>query len=181
MSPAELAETVAPALRMHEAYAAELTGDLSEAQMDTCAGPGHENTPRFTIGHLCTGAALTRRALEAPDDRMSGLDIPPQYESLFQRRGPQDRRTPGAMAGAPGRDAVLAELRRQHKALLATVRATSPEVLASPCAWKLGHLMPSHADLVIFAVSHEALHLGQLASWRRAMGLDAAMARMVAS
>lgn len=175
-----LMDTVAPTLHMHEAYARELLGDLDETQMDQVPGAGHENTPRFTIGHLCTGCALTRRALEHPDEDRSGrLDVPEVYQDLFQRRGPADRRTPEASSAAPTRDALLGELERQHAMLDAVVRAAPDAVLARPCAWKLGHLMPRHADLVLFVCSHEALHLGQLASWRRAMGLEAAMARMI--
>jgi DinB superfamily len=171
---------VRPILTMHEAYARELTADLDEPAMDAVPGIGHENTPRFTIGHLCTGSALTRWVLEHPDaDEIGRLDMPEVYAELFLRRGPADRRLPEASPAAPSRDELLAEFARQHELLDRTVRATSDEVLDRPCEWKLGHLLSRHTDLVMFACSHEALHLGQLASWRRAMGLGAAMARMV--
>ena len=175
-----LMNTVAPTLRMHEVYARELVCDLDDQQMDASGGVGHENTPRFTLGHLCTGSAMTRRVFEQPGaDRTSGLDVPAVYVELFQRRGPADRRTPHASGDAPLRDELLDELARQHGLLEKAVRGAPDELLAETCAWKLGHLLPTNADLVMFVCSHEALHLGQLASWRRAMGLDAAMARMI--
>lgn len=181
MSPGEeIMRLVRPALTMHEAYAHELTADLDDEAMDAVPGPGHENTPRFTIGHLCTGAALIRWVLEHPDaDSIGRLDMPEVFHELFLRRGPADRRLPEASSEAPSRDDLLAEFVRQHQRLDRTVCEVSPDVLARPCEWKLGHLMPRHADLVMFVCSHEALHLGQLATWRRAMGLEAAMARMV--
>ncbi len=175
-----LMNTVAPTLRMHEAYARELVADLDEAQMDASGGVGLENTPRFTLGHLCTGCAMTRRVFEAPGaDRASGLDVPEVYVELFQRKGPADRRTPEASVGAPSRDELVDELIRQHGLLEESVRGAPDALLAEHCPWKLGHLLPTNADLVMFACSHEALHLGQLAAWRRAMGLPAAMARLI--
>ena len=147
--------------------------------MDASPGRGHENTPRFTLGHLCTGAALTRHALEYPDaSSRDEIDVPTGYDALFRRQGPGDRRTPTADPSAPTREMLVREFERQHAALLDTLRRTDDDVLERPCPWKLGHLMPRHADLILFVCSHEGLHLGQLASWRRAMGLEAAMARM---
>ncbi len=171
-----------PTLRMHEAYAGELIRDLSEAQLDASPGPGLENTPRFTIGHLCVGCAMTRRGIQDPGgDRDANVDVPDVFLEQFGRKGPQDRRLPEAMPDAPHVEELLSELRRQHDELDRAVRDASDDVLNHPCSWKLGHLLPRHVDLVMFVCTHEALHLGQVAAWRRAMGLDAAMARMIAS
>ncbi len=175
-----LINTVQPTLHMHEVYAHELSADLDDHQMDALPGPGHENTPRFTIGHLCTGAALTRWVLENPDeDQIGQLDIPDIYSELFLRRGPADRRTPQTSSHAPSREHLIKEFTRQHQLLANIVRNSPDELLESPCTWKLGHILTRHADLVMFVCSHEALHLGQLASWRRAQNLPPAMVRMI--
>ena len=175
-----LMDTALPTLRMHEAYASELIGDLCEEDLDMVPGVGHENTPRFTIGHLCTGSALTRWVIERPEeDKVGRLDIPEIYQELFQRRGPADRRFPCAASDAPSGAELLEQLAYQHDLLDQSVRAAHDELLARPCAWKLGHLLKRHGDLIMFVCSHEALHLGQVASWRRAMGLGAAMSRMI--
>jgi len=57
---------VVPAMRLHESFANQLVHDLSEEQMDFCPGPGHENTPRFTLGHLL------RRGVVRVSSRASG-------------------------------------------------------------------------------------------------------------
>lgn len=174
-----LMNTVLPTLHMHEAYAQELTCDLDESAMDRVPCAGHENTPRFTLGHLCTGAVVMRRPFElAMENQGNRADLPSIYDELFLRRGPGDRRLPECRSNAPSRDELIAELARQHARLDQVVRGASDELLDRPYEWKLGRLLGRHSDLVMFVCSHEALHLGQLASWRRAMGLDAAMARM---
>ena len=169
-----------PAMRMHESYAAQLVHDLDEAQMDAIAGQGHENTPRFTIGHLCMASALTVWWLEHAQetDVEMVLDVPPKYEELFRRMGPGDRRLPSAHPDGPLKDDLLSEMHIQHQRIERTLHETPEEVFAMRRTWKLSHHLPRVADIVMFQCLHEMLHLGQLASWRRAMELPAAMARM---
>ncbi len=175
-----LTSIVGPAMRLHQSYAAELTHDLSEDQMDFCPGAGHENTPRFTLGHLCCGAALFALALEDPgrDGPPETLGLPDGFEEQFRRMGPGDRRLPERCDSPPTRQDLLAQLRAQHDRITAALRETSDEVLESTCEWKLSHHLPRLADLVEFFLLHESMHLGQLASWRRAQDLPPAMARM---
>jgi hypothetical protein len=48
-----------------------------------------------------------------------------------------------------------------------------------PVEWRFDNYYPSLADYLYFmCVTHEAMHLGQLAAWRRAAGLDSALARL---
>ena len=167
-------------LRMQESYAAQLVHDLDEDAMDLAMGPGLENTPRFTLGHLCVASALTVWVLQHPSAGYGELklDVPAEYCELFQRMGPGDRRAPSATPIGPGSAALLAELHRQHDRIEAQLRMTPDEVLTQRRAWKLAHHLPTIADIVMFQAVHEMLHLGQLAAWRRARGLPAAMARM---
>lgn len=169
-----------PAMRMHESYAAQLVHDLDEAAMDAVAGPGHENTPRFTIGHLCCASALTVWWLQnAESDGVDiEMDVPAGYEALFRRMGPGDRRLPETGDDGPSKEELLDEFRRQHDCVVQTLHETPEDVFAVVHEWKLSHHLPRTADIVMFQCLHEMLHLGQLASWRRAMRLPAAMARM---
>ena len=125
------------ALRSYEwnlLYAEALVRDLPDEQWTSPGGPGLENHPAWTLGHLCTGANLLAQDLGLPDD------LPRGWAELFQRRGPGDPRLPESEDWAFGRD------------------------------------LPSRADVALFmALTHEALHLGQLAAWRRARGFPSAL------
>jgi len=177
-----LIDLTMPALRMHESFATQLVHDLDEEAMDAVPGPGHENTPRFTLGHLCMASSMTVWVLEDPHASRESmvLDVPDGYADLFQRMGPADRRLPEIAEGVtpPSRDELLAELTRQHDRVEHALRGSTDDVLEERLTWKLAHHLPRVADVVQFQALHEMLHLGQLASWRRASGLPAAMARM---
>jgi hypothetical protein len=155
-------------------YAAKLVADLDAAQMVAVPGRGHENHPAFTLGHLCVAAAMVA------EDSGAGRDLPGGWTELFERRGPSDRRLPDADAGGyPPKRALLAELERQHGRALAGLDRAGSERLAARAQWRLDLWLPTELDAAMFmCVTHEALHLGQLAAWRRAMGLPAAMAAL---
>ena len=45
--------------------------------------------------------------------------------------------------------------------------------------WRFSEYMPTMLDLITFmCINHEAMHLSQLAAWRRAMGLPSALASL---
>lgn len=158
-------------------YAKALVADLSDAQCTEGGGPGLENHPAWTIGHLVTGSDLLAEDL--------GLerDLPPGWQELFERRGPGDPRLPDADPGTyPPMRELLAELERQHRRVERIWRRRLDEggsgshALSGPCRWRFGDALPTLGDAVGFlAVSHEAMHLGQLAAWRRARGLPSAL------
>lgn len=148
--------------------------------MDEVASPDLENTPRFTIGHLCIATALTVWWLQHADDSdvEITLELPAGYEDLFRHTGPGDRRLPERGVNPPSKECLLSEFRRQHGRLEQTLQDTPDELFGITHTWYLSHHLPRTADIVIFSLLHEMLHLGQLAAWRSAMGLPAAMARM---
>lgn len=152
-------------------YAEALVSDLSPAQWTRSAGPGLENHPAWTLGHLVTGANLVARELGLADD------LPEGWADLFQRRGPGDPRLPEPdPARYPSREEVLAELRRQHERVSRAWRELPAGRWAEVEDWAFGRDLPARSDATLFlALSHEAMHLGQLAAWRRAEGLPSAL------
>ena len=154
-------------------YAMALVGDLSVAQCTESAGPGFENHPAWTIGHLVTGSDILAEDL--------GLerDLPEGWKELFERRGPGDPRLPDPDPAAyPPMEELLAELGRQHSRVEQAWREKLTEDgpggtgLEAPIKWRFCEALPTLGDATVFlAVSHEAMHLGQLAAWRRAQGL----------
>lgn len=155
------------------AYARELVADVSADTARQTPAAGLENHPVFIIGHLCTGSALMARHLGG-----SG-EIPEGWRDMFERRGPADQRLPDTANAWPTLAEVTAELGRQHERVESLVRALPAEKWAEPCEWRLSRHLPTRGDLAWFmCVTHESVHLGQLACWRRAMGLPSAMARL---
>jgi len=158
-------------------YAQALVSDLSAEQCTESSGPGLENHPAWTIGHLVAGSDMLAEDL--------GLerDLPEGWRQLFERRGPGDPRLPDPQRESyPPMDALLAELERQHIRVERVWRERLTEekkgnvVLNVPTKWRFDSVLPTLGDAVVFfAVSHEAMHLGQLAAWRRARGLPSAL------
>lgn len=169
-----LPDHIIPLYRLNLAYARQLTRDIDATMETRSGGPGLENHPVFLIGHLCSGSAMGARDLGAPT-----LDLPAGWADLFERQGPGDTRTPLTDAPYPSLAETVSELARQHDRVEGLLSAADPGTLDEPCQWKLAEHLPTRGLAIAFLlVQHEALHLGQLAAWRRAHGLPAAMARM---
>ena len=156
------------------AYAHALTHDVDAAHWARAGGPGLENHPAWTLGHLVTGSALVAEDL--------GVDpaLPPGWRDLFERRGPNDPRRPEEDATRyPTREDVWAELVRQHGLVTEALTASRPGNLDEPVAWRFDGYLPTNADALLFMlVAHENIHLGHLGCWRRHFGLPSAMAAM---
>lgn len=158
-------------------YARALVADLAPTQCTQACGPGLENHPAWTIGHLVTGSDLLAADL--------GLarELPTGWQELFERRGPGDPRLPVADPDAyPPMEELLDELARQHRRVEMVwrekleARSPSGPALSAPFAWRFAGALPTLGDAALFlAISHEAMHLGQLAAWRRAQGLPSAL------
>ncbi|MHC4954132.1 MAG: DinB family protein [Planctomycetota bacterium] len=167
-------EQIVAAFAWNLRYAEDLVSDLTDAESCEPAGPGLENHPAWTLGHLVSGADLLAEDL--------GLEreMSPRWRELFERRGPGDPRMPDPdPASYPPIRELIGELRRQHERIARQWLALSDEELAAPEEWRFDGEFPTTGGAALFmAVTHEALHLGQLAAWRRARGLPSALARM---
>lgn len=156
------------------AYAEALTHDVDDSLWTRSGGPGLENHPAWTLGHLVTGSALVAADL--------GRDpaLPDGWRDLFERRGPNDERRPEEDSTRyPPRDAVWAELVRVHALVTAALGAPPPGWLRRREAWRFDGYLPTNADALLFMlVAHENVHLGQLGCWRRRFGLPSAMASL---
>jgi hypothetical protein len=164
-----MVDTICNQLDFNLAYAKKLVEDLTEQQMITQPAKGFENHPAFTIGHLVSGSALT------VEDLGGKFEMPEGWEVIFLRKGPGDPTLPIAVE-YPAKNTLLAEFENQHNKLKATLNKTTPEKLLQPVKWRFDTYMPILLDVVIFmCINHEAMHLGQLSAWRRAMELSSAL------
>ena len=155
-------------------YANELVRDLEENQMTLIPAEGLVNHPAFTLGHLVSGSAMMA------EDLGGTIEMPPGWADLFLRKGPGDPRMPDPDEKKyPLKRDLLMELEKQHDKVKNKLLEKTPEELNAQFAWRFGKLMPTLLDLTIFmCVNHEAMHLGQLAAWRRAVGLPSALVRV---
>ena len=160
------------------AYAKMLVEDLTDEQMTAVPGKGFENHPAFTLGHLVSGMSLM-----VIDDieqvRQPGF-MPEGWKELFLRRGPGDPRMPEEDVSLyPSKEELLAELERKHNMFKECLINFSIDELLAEEEWRFSKYMPTNMDSIIFmCVNHEAMHLGQLSAWRRAMGLESAIAKL---
>lgn len=155
-------------------YAHQLVADVEDQLMTRSPAEGLENHPAFTIGHLVSGAALTSKYLGGP------YELDADWEHLFKRNGPGDPRYPNKdEALYPTKEELLNELKRQHKLVESLILNLDEARLDEPVKWRFHNYMPNLGDLLVFmCITHESMHLGQLAAWRRAMGLFSALAKL---
>ncbi|MCP4440837.1 MAG: DinB family protein [Aureispira sp.] len=159
-------------LDFNMAYVQELVKDVVPKEMTFCPAKGLENHPAFTLGHLVSGAALTVKYL-------GGIfELPEGWESLFLRNGPGDPRFPEKdVTKYPSKKELLVELEQQHQKIKELLHNTDIERLEKEAKeWRFYKFMPNLLDCTVFmCINHEAMHLGQLAAWRRAMGKTSAL------
>ncbi len=152
-------------------YANALVADIDDIQMTITPAPGLSNHPAFTLGHLVTGSAMMAEDLGQP------VSIPEGWMELFARKGPGDQTRPDLdIARYPSKTELLQELERTHNLVKDQLQRATETQLNKNVRWRFGNHMPTLADLTLFmCINHESMHLGQLAAWRRAMNLPAAL------
>ena len=155
-------------------YSKALVQDLSETQMTLVPSSGLENHPAWTLGHLVSGSALLAEDLGAP------FEMPYNWAELFLRKGPGDPRKPDPdISRYPSKKQLLTALEHQHTKVKNLLVKISDNDLNREIKWRFSQYMPTLGDLVMFlCISHETMHLGQIAAWRRAQGLPSALASL---
>lgn len=138
---------------------------LSEEQM-VQQPAGVINHPAWTLGHLAATADNLAKVL--------GLEstFPDTWREACKPGG-----TPsGNASDFPSRQQLLAQLQAQHERVAAALAAADQELLSQPHPNpRARRVFPTIGDYAVtLMTSHEGNHLGQVAAWRRAMGLGPA-------
>lgn len=160
-------------LRWVLAYARALA-DVPDALWARPGPTGLENHAAWTLGHIVSGIDMTA------EDVGLERDLPEGWQDLFERRGPGDPRLPDADASRyPPRQVLMNELERQVERVDRALAAAKATDLAERIEWRFDGSLPTLGDAIAFMlVTHVAMHLGQLAAWRRHHGLPSALAAM---
>jgi hypothetical protein len=155
-------------------YTKELVKDITDDQMTVIPFKGLENHPSFTLGHLVTAKAMLN------EDLGGEYEIPEGWTELFQRKGPGDPRYPEINTSQyPSKSALLDELELQHQKVISKLKKIDLSMLDEKVEWRFDKYFPSMMDIVMFfCINHYAMHISQLAAWRRAMKLPSALANM---
>ena len=146
-------------------YANRLLSDIPDERMTEQPFPAM-NHPTWIIGHLADTCDLMANWLES--DRI----CPSSWNELFDNRS-----EPLADNSIyPAKAELIEVLERGHKAISAAFEVVSQDVLEKPLPREsMRSLFPTVLDGVAFEMTdHEAIHLGQLSAWRRAMGVGRA-------
>lgn len=146
-------------------FAERLVKDLSTGQMAAQPG-GVINHPAWSLGHLVVSADHLGQLLGLDSD------LPEGWSETFQTGGEPS----GDASVYPGKDEILGALKAQHARNVEAVKNTDASRFAEPHPNEGARkYFPTVGDMVVFMMtSHEMDHLGQIAAWRRAMGLGAA-------
>jgi tetratricopeptide (TPR) repeat protein len=155
-------------------YLQILVEDIDEKIMTKIPCKGLENHASFTMGHLVSASALISKYLKGP------YDISPEWEDLFRRKGPGDPRFPELDTSLnPAKNELLEKLAEQHKIVENLINDLEDDRFNEISKWRFDNYLPTLGDLLFFmCVTHESMHLGQLAAWRRAMGFDSALGKL---
>ncbi len=141
--------------------------DLLEAtpENEFCTVPvAGMNHPAWIAGHITLPHRRIATELGSP------LEIPDGWVELFGR-GSRPRPTPSLY---PAKQVLIQAYLEGHKHLAAAFSAaTSDQLSATNVRWKPTMITTIGAMAVHAMTTHEALHLGQLSAWRRAMGMPA--------
>ena len=138
----------------------DLTGDQMVAQPS-----GVINHPAWTLGHL-----------GATSDALAGmLGLPSTFPDAWREACRMGSVPSGNAADFPGKTELLEQLRAQHERVSEAMAAVDAERLQQPTPPRLRERFPTIGDFAAALMTmHEGHHLGQLAAWRRALGLGAA-------
>jgi len=146
-------------------FAERLVKDVSASQMTAQPG-GVINHPAWCLGHLADSAGYLGQLL--------GLEssLPEGWGETFKTGGEPS----GDVAAYPRKEEILGTLDEQHARNTEGVRAMDVSRFAEPHPDEQRRkYFPTLGDQIGFMMtSHEMDHLGQIAAWRRAMGLGSA-------
>jgi len=129
------------------------------------------NHAAFVFGHL---ALYPLRLMDVIGIKHT-IKLPNAYEGLFKAGAPCHHDEHGTIY--PRLSAIMPLFYAGHDALFAAAAKLSDADLAKPITdEKMKAHFPNVGEALTFMLcSHTAIHIGQVSTWRRAMGLPSAM------
>jgi len=146
-------------------FAETLVKGLSTEQMAAQPG-GVINHPAWSLGHLVVASDNLAQLLGLQSN------LPDGWSETFKAGGEPS----GDASAYPSREEILGALKEQHTRNVEAVKNIDASRFAEPHPdEETRKYFPTFGDMIVFLMtSHEMEHLGQIAAWRRAMGLGSA-------
>lgn len=164
-----LAGLIVPQLRLSLGYAQQLVADIPAEKFAHCPVP-RVNHPAWCLGHLAIYAERTldmigRKDLASPD---------PAFDELF-KAGTECVDQPGRY---PSKDAITKRYLGRWE-VVANALPTMPDEHCfepNPAEGRMRELFPTLGAMIVFVCgTHHMMHLGQISTWRRLIGLGPVM------
>lgn len=136
-------------------------------------GAINANHPAFIYGHL---AIYPTRILTASGMDGSAIAPPESYLELFENGKVCRDDIDGTIY--PDREEIVDLFTRAHRAAIDAVAAMSDDQLKAKhgIEGRMAEIFPTVGHVASFLlVGHTMMHLGQMSTWRRAIGLGSAM------
>ncbi len=151
-------------------YAQKLLDGIADDQMTvqpTVDGHTLKNHPAWIIGHLANTSAGFGTML---------LGVESQQPDGWQEKFGAGSEPVADASQYPDKQSLADKLADVHAFVAESFKNVDDARLAEPNpAERLAQVFPTIGEMITFVLtSHEATHLGQLSTWRRAMGLPSA-------
>lgn len=143
-------------------YTKMLTEDIADDKMTQQPHAG-VNHPAWILGHL----TLTARG--ALGSLGGGSPPPAEWKTLYGAGS-----KPSANRSEyPSKEELVRDFEQSYEQLRKAVAAATPEQLSKPTTnQRMKEILPTAAEMLTFLLTgHVGVHLGQLSTWRRLIGM----------
>ncbi|MFG0293292.1 MAG: DinB family protein [Phycisphaerales bacterium JB065] len=126
--------------------------------------------PGWVLGHLCVASGMGAAMIgDSEEERQTSCGVPQLW--VEQTSPGSQLSTDRSLYG--GKDDLISELKRVHELLAGRFSSASDDQLGAPFPIEeYRKFFPTNMDCCVYMMAHhEGYHLGQLSSWRRAMGI----------
>lgn len=166
------AASIVPIARMTMGYAKAISEGIPAELFGRLPKGVACNTPAWVIGHLC----LYQENLLEMIGRGELAQHDEQYKTLFANGTPSPDDPDGTYY--PAKDTLLGRYLQRTEVAIAELGMADESVLMrqNPIEGRFREMLPTVGAAAGFLLTaHSMMHLGQVSTWRRCMGLGSAM------
>jgi hypothetical protein len=153
------------------AYAQALASDIPADRFGRTPEGVKTNSPAFIFGHLALYPDRVLGLIGREDKAEDVSDIEPLFKHGAECKDDPDHTI------YPSKDALVGRFSKRHEAALLALQDVTDDTLAKPNPVEtMRDRFPTVGAAVTFLMApHAMMHLGQLSTWRRVMGLGPVM------